>query len=274
MKDVIAHAVLITLLLLLRGGLLLGLEFTSSFDNIKVEARPGESVQRTFRLRLAQEQPKVHFRSHVEDWWQNDDGSQSFYRPPGTLARSCGPWISLNPVEMEVSSGGTLEVRVTVAVPEGARSGGYWCVLTVDELPDPLAAPQGVGIRFLSSISVGIFVDLVPVERRAEISSVDLSPSGARVRVRNLGDAPLGVDGRIEFLRPGRQEPVATMTLPRAVVLPEPVPTHLLTAALPGPAELPDGLYRVRVILDAGLDHLIGVQKEMEIRHETPRASR
>ena len=33
-----------------------------------------------------------------------------------------------------VQPGGTLEVRVTVNVPRDAASGGYWSVLTVDEL--------------------------------------------------------------------------------------------------------------------------------------------
>lgn len=255
--------------LLLGSASLSGLEFTSSFDNIKVQARPGEVVNREFRLRLGAEQPRVHFRSHVEDWWQDETGAQSFYRPPGTLSRSCGPWTSLNPVEAAVASGGTLAVRVTLAVPQDARPGGYWCVLTVDELPDPLAAtPRGVAITFRSSISVGIFVDLAPVERRIEISSVELTPSQARVRLRNAGQAPTGVDGRMEFLAPGGRKPVATVILPRVTVLPEPVPTRLMTAALPDRRELPAGRYLVRVILDAGLENLIGVQKEMEIRHE------
>lgn len=269
MRNLIGRLLAVAALAFFPASHLGGLEFTSSFENIKMQARPGEIVNREFRLRLTPDQPAVHFRSHVEDWWQDETGSQSFYRPAGTLARSCGPWISLNPVETAVGPGGTLAVRVTVAVPADARPGGYWCVLTVDELPDPLAQrPQGVAINFRSSISVGIFVDLAPVERRIEIASVELSSSRARVLLRNAGQAPTGVDGRMEFLVPGGRTPVATVRLPRVTVLPEPIPTRLMTAALPGPSELPAGRYLVRVILDAGLDHLIGVQKEMEIRHE------
>jgi hypothetical protein len=276
MRKLIVRRLLIAAsLIVLPARLLTGLEFTSTFDNIKVQARPGEVVNREFRLRLTTGQASVHFRSRVEDWWQDETGAQSFYRPPGTLARSCGPWISLNPVETAVAAGGTLAVRVTIAVPRDVRPGGYWCVLTVDELPDPLAAgPRGIAITFLSSISVGIFVDLAPVDRRIEISSVELSASQARVRLRNAGQAPAAVSGRIEFVAPGGKAPVATVTLPRVTVLPEPVPTRLMTAALPGPRKLPDGRYLVRVVLDAGLEHLIGVQKEMEIRHEAAGSTR
>lgn len=274
MKTTVAAALVAAALLALAAGPSGAIEFTSSFDNIKIQAQPGEVVNRGFQLQLGPGQRPVHFKARVEDWWQSEDGSQSFYREPGTLSRSCGRWISLNPVETAVEPGGTLHIRVTAAVPQDAGSGGYWCVLTVDELPDPLASLQGVGVRFLASISVGIFVEIAPVRRQAAITAVEISRPRARITVRNLGDAPLGVDGRIEFLKPGGQTPVASAAISRATVLPEPVPTRVLTAELPGPAELPPGRYRVQVILDVGLDHYIGVQKELEIPHEAPRPGR
>jgi hypothetical protein len=272
MKNLIrcAAVLLAPVLSLLPGRPAGALEFTSSFDNIKVQVQAGEVVNREFQLRLAEDQPAVHFRSRVEDWWQDETGRQSFYRPSGTLAHSCGPWVSLNPVETSVRPGGTLTVKVTVSVPAGARPAGYWCVLTVDEIPDPLTpGPKGIAISFKSSISVGIFVDLAPVDRRVEISSIELAGGRALVKLRNAGEAPAGVEGRMEFLLPGGRTPVATVLLPRVTVLPEPVPTRLMSAALPAERKLPAGRYLVRVILDAGLEHLIGVQKEMEIRHET-----
>src|SRR5579864_3513848 len=61
-----------------------GLAFSSSFENIKVHARPGEVVTRSFQLHLAPGEAGARFRTLVEDWWQSPDGSQSFYRAPGT----------------------------------------------------------------------------------------------------------------------------------------------------------------------------------------------
>lgn len=244
------------------------IQFTANLDSIKVEARPGEVVTRTFQLHLTPDQGRVHFRSRVEDWWQSEDGSQSFYRPPGTLSHSCGPWVELNPVEAAVDPGGTLSVRITAAVPAGATPGGYWCVLTVDELPDPLAAPRGVEVRFLSSISVGIFVSIEPVRRAVEISEVGVARGNLSVKVRNTGDGPLGVEGRVEFVRPGGSEPVASVVVPRTTVLTEPIASRRFTVPLPNASDLPPGRYLVRVILDAGLDHYVGVQNVLEIGNE------
>jgi hypothetical protein len=239
--------------------------FTSSFESIKIDGRPGETVNRQFQLRLAPGGKRVHFKARTEDWWPSEDGSRSFYRPAGTLPRSCGPWITLNPVETAVDPGGILEIRVTAAIPRAARPGGYWCVLTVDEAPDPLDVPQGVEVRFLASVSIGIFINLEPVERAAEIRNVELSRGQARLKVCNLGNAPIGAEGRIEFLPAGKSAPAATAVVPRATVLTDPAPCRILAADLPGPSSLPPGRYLVLVLLDIGVDHYLGLQKELEI---------
>jgi hypothetical protein len=256
---------------LLFAGLLLlaaaapAIEFTSSFESIKIDGRPGEVVSREFQLHLAPGGKRVHFKARAEDWLPSEDGSRSFYRQAGTLPRSCGTWISLNPVETAVDGGGTLAIRVTAAIPREAGPGGYWCVLTVDEVPDPLDAPRGVAVRFQASVSVGIFINLDPVERAAEIRDVQLSRGKARLKVCNRGNAPVGAEGRVEFLKPGGSAPAASAVIPRATILTDPAPCRILTADLPAAAALPPGRYLVRVLLDIGIDHYLGVQKEMEI---------
>ncbi len=243
------------------------IEFTSRFESIKIDARPGETVNRGFQLRLASGGQRVHFKARAEDWWTSEDGSQSFYQPAGTLPRSCGPWLSLNPVETAVDPGGLLDIRVTAAVPRSAGPGGYWCVLTVDEVPDPLDAHSGVEVRFLSSVSVGVFINLEPVERAAEIQSVEISQGQARFKVCNTGNAPLGAEGRLELRRPGQaaMPAMATAVIPRATVLTGPTKCRVLTASLPGASQLPPGRYLATVLLDIGLDHYLGLQKELEV---------
>ncbi|HEV7505026.1 MAG TPA: hypothetical protein VGS07_08955 [Thermoanaerobaculia bacterium] len=245
------------------------IEFTSSFESIKIDGRPGEVVNRDFQLHLVPGGKPVRFKARPEDWWASEDGSRSFYRPAGTLPHSCGPWISLNPVETTVETGGTLDIRVTAAIPREAGPGGYWCVLTVDEVPDPLDSPRGVAVRFLASVSVGIFINLAPVARVAEIREIELSQGIARLKVCNRGTTPISADGRLEFLPPGQRSgqvsPVASVVLSRITVLTDPVPCRLLTADLPDSSALPPGRYLVRVVLDIGIDHYLGVQKEMEV---------
>jgi hypothetical protein len=244
--------------------------FTATLGSIKITARPGQVLTREFRLTLDVDQPKTRFNSHMQDWWRNEDGTQSFYRDPGTLAHSCGRWVTLNPVEIEVQPGGTLVTRLTVSVSSEAKPGGYWCVLTVDELADPLAVQEGVGVRFLASVSIGVFVNVGDIQRAAEITGVDVIGDTALVKVRNDGNTPLSIEGRFEFVKPGQSEPTAVINLARNTLLTEPILTGLFSAILPEPSSLPSGRYMVRAIVDYGVDHYIGTQREMTINRDAP----
>jgi len=247
------------------------LTFRAAMDPIRLQGLPGQIFTRHFTLTLGKNEARTRFRVRVEDWWRSEDNRQSYYKEPGTLSHSCGMWTKVNPVEPSVEPGATLDVRISVAIPGAAKSGGYWCALTLDEVPDPLQAqPHGVGVRLLTSLSVGIYINVVPVHRAATISEVALVDDMATVKVHNDGDCPLNVEGRFEFLRPNEQKPFATAPLSRSTLLTEPIDTIRMTAQLPDSAVLPPGRYLVRAILDIGLDHYIGVQKEMEIRRETP----
>jgi hypothetical protein len=244
--------------------------FKATLTSLKITARPGEVQTREFRLTLDRDQPKTRFTAHMQDWWRSEDGAQSFYAEPGTLTRSCGPWVALNPVEVGVAPGETLTTRLTVSVPSEVTPGGYWCVLTVDELPDPLAMSEGVGVRFMSSVSIGVFVYVGELHRAAEISAVEVLNDSVTVKLRNDGNTPLAIEGRFEFIKPGATEPAAVITLERNTLLTEPILTGLFSAKLPAPASLPSGRYLVRAIIDYGVDHYIGVQREMSIERDVP----
>lgn len=248
-----------------------GLEFSATFDPIRIYAEPGSVVVRNFQLTVQKGQRGAFFRARPEDWWPSEDGSQSFYRPAGTLRRSCGAWVSLNPVESQVNSGETLDIKVSVAIDPAAVPGGYWCALTVDEIPDPTASLEGVAVLFLASVSVGIYVYVDPIDKAARITSVDLLNDHAEVRVENIGNAPLGVEGRIEFLKPGTEQLIATAQISRRTVVTEPFRSAILRSQLPEPSELPSGEYLVRVILDIGVDAYIGVQNVLEVSREHKR---
>jgi hypothetical protein len=267
------HMLLPSLLLLATGGAPVaqdstGLSFQATVESIKITARPGQVITRQFRLTLDPNARQTHFKARIEDWWRSEDGRQSFYGAPGTLNRSCATWVSLNPVESAVQPGGTLTVRVTVAVPQELVAGGYWCALTVDEVPDPLATEAGVAVRFVASVSTGVFVYIEPVQRVASILDLQVTSDEALVTVRNDGNAPLGIEGRLEFFAAGATTPTATAIVPRGTVLPEPSTSGILASPLPVPATLPSGRYRVRAILDFGADHYIGAERTFDLVRE------
>jgi hypothetical protein len=248
--------------------------FTATLTSIKISARPGDVQTREFRLTLDKNQIKTRFKSHMQDWWRSEDGTQSFYEAPGTLSRSCGRWVTLNPVEVDVLPGDTMTTRLTVKVSSEAEPGGYWCVLTVDELPDPLAVTEGVGIRFMASVSVGVFVNVGEQRRAAEITSVEVRDESAVVKLRNDGNTPLAIEGRFEFIRPGTTEPVAVVALARGTLLTQPILTGLFSVKRPDTTLLPSGRYMVRAIIDYGADHYIGTEREMSIERAPPIAGK
>ncbi len=243
----------------------------ASFAPIKMTVRAGEVVTTAYELKLPDGESGTHFKIELQDWWRSEDGQQSFYAPAGSLARSCGRWIAANPQESAVAGGETLKVRLTVTVPEVVKPGGYWCALSVDEVPDPLSAtPEGVGVRFLASVSTGIYVNVNPVERGVDILSVNVAGGRTIARIVNTGNTPVIVEGRYEFIRPGETQPAAVVELQRNILLTEPIATGSYATALPSSSELPSGRYVVRLVLDIGLDHYIGVQRELDILRDGP----
>ena len=242
-----------------------GLSFQATLESIKIDARPQQVVTRQFKLTLDPNQPETRFKAKVEDWWRSEDGTQSFYGEPGTLRHSCASWVSLNPVESSVKAGETMIVRITVSVPEEMASSGYWCALTVDEIPDPLELQSGIGVKFVASVSTGIFVNVGNVERSARILDLQVAGDTAIVKLRNEGNAPVGVDGRLEFYAPGASTPTTTVVVPRGTLLTEPSLDGTLISKLPSASQLPSGRYRVRAILDYGAPHYIGAERDIEL---------
>ena len=245
------------------------MSFSATLTSIKVNARPGQVVTRQFQLTLDPGQPRTHFKAKVEDWWRSQDGVQSHYAAPGTLQRSCAPWTSLNPVESAVTPGDTLTIRITVSVPRELAPGGYWCALTVDQVPDPLAT-QGVGVHFVASVSTGVFIYVDPVERQATILGLRTDADRAIVTVRNRGNAPLGIEGSVEFVSVATGQSVSTIQIPRGTLLTEPSVDGDFAAPLPAPSVLPSGKYLVRAILDIGTTQDIGAEQELIVTRSAP----
>lgn len=242
-----------------------GLAFQATLESIKIDAQPQQVVTRQFRLTLDPNQRQTRFKAKVEDWWRSEDGQQSFYAEAGTLRRSCARWVSLNPVEATARPGEPLVIRITVTVPPEIPASGYWCALTVDEVADPAADQDGVGVRFVASVSTGIFVNVGTVTHAARILDLQVGSDDATIKIRNDGNGPVGIDGRLEFFAAGAATPIAIVVVPRATVLTEPSIDGTLTARLPAPPDLPTGRYRVRAVLDFGGAHYLGAEKEVDL---------
>jgi hypothetical protein len=127
------------------------------------------------------------------------------------------------------------------------------------------ATPEGIGVRFLASVATGIYINVTPIERGADILSIDVTGERAIARLSNTGNAPIVVEGRFEFLKSGESRPVAIVELPRNILLTEPIATGTFGVDLPNSTTLAPGRYVVRLVVDIGLDHYIAVQRELDV---------
>jgi len=141
--------------LFLAGSAADAVTFNASFAPIKIAAKPGQVLTTNYRLALDDGDPRTHFKVEVQDWWRSEDGRQSFYAPAGSISRSCGHWVSANPMEATVSGGQALQIRLTVSIPQDVQPGGYWCALSVDEMPDPLDIAPVPGASPLGTAGAG-----------------------------------------------------------------------------------------------------------------------
>ena len=138
--------------------------------------------------------------------------------------------------------------------------------MTVDEVPDPLTLPEDtVAVQFTASVSTGVFIYLDPVHRAATIRSIVVEGDHVRIGVRNDGNTPLGIEGRVELFVGDNDTPVTTVELPRTTVLTEPSRNGMLSAPLRSSSDVPNGMYRVRVLLDYGDDHYIGAERQVDV---------
>lgn len=262
---------LLLFLLLIPGNFACALTFHAALSPIHAVALPGEVVNRDFTLSLPATEARTQFKLHVQDFYRSEDLKQSFYKDPGTLPQSCAPWVQINPVETAVDPGTTLDAKISIVVPGDAKPGGYWCVLCVDQVPDPLAPPLpdgSIGMRCLASITLGIYVDIEPVNIQGRITAVSIDGQSASVTVADTGDCPVFASGRFEFVRPGQTAPFVSVPIAKTTIYPQPINSARLSVTLPGSDKLPSGSYLVRVVVDIGLDHYIGVQKEIELSRD------
>ena len=246
-------------------------QFAGTFAPIRTWAKPGEVLARELRLQLVKSvtgQP-LRFKAYSQDFWMSADGRSTGYGDPGKVKNSCSNWVTVDPVTQEVAPGGDLLVRVSIAVPAGTAPGGYWCAVSIDEQMDPRrkALLGGSGMVLFASFSNAVYVFVAPLQLDAKIKKLDIDSENASVTVQSLANSPLLVEGHLEFLREGVATPVAQVELGRRVLLPEPYGSVMTEAPLPPLDQLPDGDYLVKVVLDVGLDHLLGAQSKRAIKH-------
>jgi hypothetical protein len=194
---------------------------------------------------------QAELRFYLGDFDQANGGDYRFL-PYGSTPHSCGDRLSLVPDGAALLPGERQEIQIRL----GPADDVCWAMVFVE------SAPQGTGAVRVAE-RIGIRVMQVPdrARRDAEVDGVEVrfAPRGDSLAViagvRNTGDAPLEIRGRIEIRDAGgtilHTAPFGPMgVLPGAV--------RRVTVKLP--AGLEAGQYLAVPIVDFGGDFLAGDQ--------------
>ena len=76
----------------------------------------------------------VRVKAQVQDWQMNRKGEVTFARVASTSG-SLSAWLEINPTDFQVEPGQTKEIRYTLTIPAGAKTGSYHAAIIVEGMP-------------------------------------------------------------------------------------------------------------------------------------------
>jgi hypothetical protein len=164
-------------------------------SRIELSISPGKQKGATVSINNVRSPEAIHIRIYAQDIMFLPDGTNDFLEA-GSTEWSCSRWIKAVPEEIDIPAGHTATIRVSVAVPEGAK-GGYYSMLFFES---GMVSPEGLGINF----RIGALVDIsVPntEQQQAKLTNLAFDPSGEiAVDIFNEGNVLIRPKGKIRLL--------------------------------------------------------------------------
>lgn len=219
---------------------------------IEVEILPGGEKTVGFRIESPPSDAPVQGRLMLSlTDWNIDEQANVSYLDPGSLPDSACPWIVFSPAAVNISSGESQLVRITVRVPESARPGVYRSGILVQERPPATPPKPGEHVLYFRfRYAFTLYVIVPPVAGRGELLDVRLEEGAGGValvcRMQNTGSRH--VRPRISWsIRDGEQQPVAVLKNKESTVL---LPFSTVTVRFPVAGSLPPGRYEIDAQVD------------------------
>ncbi len=235
---------------------------TVSVSEFSLVARPGSNLDVRFTI---QNDENSSLRVDISpcDWEEDSDGVTRLSRP-GTIERSCAPWLALSAPTHVLRPADEVEVCCGVSVPARA-AGTHWAGLLVAVSAINEAAAQKSGIRLAREFLVKVYVTSFPAVQDAAVTRVavrGLSPLTVEFSVANRGETRLDdVLGTLSIQSPSGAT-LAETPLPRLSIL----PGHSVDAVVETPWSLLDsGMFLVRTVIDFRGDYLVAGQVVLRV---------
>ena len=237
-------------------------------------AAPGEVYDEVVEVHNPTAEPQ-QARLYLTDYSFASDGSNA-YGAAGTMARSSAGWVAFAPPVLTVPAGESVDVTVTVSVPDTlAEAGSYWSMLMVEAIPSGSAESTlgdeadeggerfqlGVTERIRYGVQIATHVgDAAPDvqivaadlgdDEGTRVLTADVANVGQRMIVGSVYVDVFGADGSAL----GRIQGTASRIYPGTSV------RHRV--ALEG---LEPGTYEALLVIDGGEEGVFGAQYTLEL---------
>ena len=225
---------------------------------VEIHMVPGQQYSGSLKLG-SQSGSKTRVRAEVLDFNIDDQTQPQFERDlPQEAANSCKKWLSLNPMEIELENGGSLNVRYTLRAPADVAEGSYNCAAGFTTLPAAEEATTGIGMRMAVRIVGAIYVVVGSPPIRGGLKEFKLEPTPpakdskeagwqAVVVLENKGLMYFRPKGQLEVVD-GKGQVVETEDFTSLAVLRE----RSQRFVFPLKAHLDPGHYKLRAHVDIG----------------------
>ena len=200
----------------------------------------------------------------LQDWQMNRKGEVSFARA-GSTPGSLSSWMEINPTDFRVEPGETKEIRYTLTIPAGARTGGYRGALIVEGMPAQPGPPTPKKMAVHGRFGVMIYETVGTPDIKAKFTDFQVLPEKGTMKfvltLANAGTAHFRPKKSKVAIQNGQGQEVAKVDIPDTPVLPGATRDIEISEGL----KLPPGQYLAKAVVDVGQRDLLARQQPFTV---------
>lgn len=228
--------------------------------------KAGQSQTQTIRISNGLN-VRQSFNVYLSDWLRDTLGNHS-YVAPGSLSRTCSPFMATDKTFFELEPGQSSVVNVTMRIPDTATTEQMrWSMVFIETVAEKKTPKADEKVLLYQQMRMGIHVYQTPAtlsSREVRMQGLDYEPKNQnrlRITCQNTGEVMIRCKSTVELvsMTDGKKVQIDPVDFPM-------FPEQRRYVDFYIPAKLPKGKYSVVAAVDAGSDvPLEAAQKIIEI---------
>jgi P pilus assembly chaperone PapD len=240
-------------------------QMTLEVSPIRAEHQIEAGASETNVIQVRNGGPKpVRVKAQAQDWQMNRKGEVAFARA-GSTPGSLSAWLEINPTDFQVEPGQTKEIRYTLTIPAGARTGSYHEAILVEGMPAQPGPPNPKKMAVHGRFGVMIYETVGKPDTRAKFTDFQVLPEKRQVKfvlaLANTGTSHFRPKKSKVIIKNSQGQEVAKVDIPDAPVLPGASRDVEFTQEL----NLPPGQYLAEAVVDAGQRDLLARRQQFTV---------